>query len=607
MFTIIGKLFDLLSSKEKVQLYFIFAALVGLAIIEMAGIASIMPFMAVVARPEVVESNRWLKQTYDFLGFSSPKSFLSFLGLLVLGLLIFSNLFKALAAWLTLRYDNRLNYMLARRLLAQYLARPYAFFLNRNTADMGKNVLTEVRTVISGVLSHGMQMLSNILVSLLILALLLAVDPLVAVTIAIVLGGIYVLLYLFVRRRLSRIGKEQVVANSMKYKAASEALSGIKDLKILGRERVFLERFAVHARRHSRNNVTAGIISLVPRYTLEILAFGGILIIVLHFLGEERGAGQMVPLLALYSFAGYRLMPAMQNVFVNLAMVRFSLASLDILHADLTEGLNGADPERLLVKPANIQPLPFTKEFELRDVNFCYFGAQEPVLTGLNLTIPVNSTIGFVGATGSGKTTAVDIILGLLTPLSGKLLADGIEINEHNLARWQRNLGYVPQNIYLCDDTLTRNIAFGVPESEIDMEAVVRAARIANLDDFVKNELPEGYETVIGERGVRLSGGQRQRIGIARALYHDPAVLILDEATSALDGITEEAVMDAIRNLSRKKTIVMIAHRLTTVKDSDLIYILEHGKIVEYGSYNDLQISSEWFRTASGAGTSVVS
>jgi ABC-type multidrug transport system fused ATPase/permease subunit len=353
--------------------------------------------------------------------------------------------------------------------------------------------------------------------------------------------------------------------------------------------------------------VTAGIISLVPRYTLEILAFGGILIIVLHVLGEERGAGQMVPLLALYSFAGYRLMPAMQNVFVNLAMVRFSLASLDILHADLTEGLNGADPERLLVKPANIQPLPFTKEFELRDVNFCYFGAQEPVLTGLNLTIPVNSTIGFVGATGSGKTTAVDIILGLLTPLSGKLLADGIEINEHNLARWQRNLGYVPQNIYLCDDTLTRNIAFGVPESEIDMEAVVRAARIANLDDFVKNELPEGYETVIGERGVRLSGGQRQRIGIARALYHDPAVLILDEATSALDGITEEAVMDAIRNLSRKKTIVMIAHRLTTVKDSDLIYILEHGKIVEYGSYNDLQISSEWFRTASGAGTSVVS
>lgn len=603
MFMVIRKIFDLLSTKERKQLYFIFGSLVNMAFIEMAGIASIMPFMAVVANQDVIRTNRWLKLFYDFFKFTSLHSFLFFLGSLVLGMLVFSNIFKALTTWLTLRFDNRLNYMLARRLLAQYLARPYSFFLNRNTAVLGKNVLSEVKNVIGGVLSAGMQVLSSALVGFFILALLLMVNPLIAVTIVAVLGGSYGGIYLLARNRLTTIGREQLEANSMKYKAASEALSGIKDLKILGRERVFLDRFAVQAQLHARNNVIAGIISQLPRYALEVVAFGGILLIVLFFLGSEQGLGQMVPLLALYAFAGYRLLPALQQIFSGITTVRVNLATLEALHRDLTEERRKTDPELILTDTEGLEPLPFTGGLELRNIGFTYPEAQDQVLDGINLTIVHNTTVGFIGATGCGKTTTVDIILGLLTPSEGHLLADGIEVSGGNLLRWQRNLGYVPQNIFLSDDTVTRNIAFGVQDSEIDMAAVVRAARIANLAEFVEKELPQGYETVIGERGVRLSGGQRQRIGIARALYRDPSVLIMDEATSSLDGVTEEAVMDAIRNLSRKKTIIMIAHRLTTVKDCDIIYLMEHGKIINQNTYAELQKSSEWFKVAAKTGT----
>jgi ABC-type multidrug transport system fused ATPase/permease subunit len=593
---------ELLSAGEKKRLYYLFAALVSMAFIEMAGIASIMPFMAVVSRPDVVQTNKWLKWAYDNLGFTTTHDFLFFLGVLLLVLMVLSNLFKALTSWLTLRYDNQLNYSLARRLLAQYLARPYSFFLNRNTSDMGKNVLAEVRNVIGGVLSAGMQVLSNSLVSLFIFSLLLAVNPLIAVSIAVFLGGAYTGVYMLSRRWLAKISEEQVAANFMKYKTADEALSGIKDLKILGREWMFLEKFAAHAQRHSQNNVTAGTISQLPRYALEVMAFGGILMIVLYFMGADHGSGKMVPLLALYAFAGYRLLPALQLIFSGVTNVRFSMASLKVLHQDLIVDWNDGDPELILNKSKGLQQLSFCRAIELRNVSFCYHGVQEPVIKEINLTIGHNTSIGLVGATGSGKTTTVDLILGLLSPSSGQMLADDIEINGGTLAHWQCNLGYVPQQIYLCDDTITRNIAFGVPDEEIEMAAVIRAASIANLHDFITEKLPKGYNTHIGERGVRLSGGQRQRIGIARALYRDPAVLIMDEATSALDGITEEAVMEALTALSGKKTVIMIAHRLTTVKDCDIIYIMENGRIAGQGTYDELMEASTWFREAARSG-----
>lgn len=600
MIHVFKKMLALLSNKEKKQLVLIFSGLVFMAFLEMAGIASIMPFMAVVSSPDLVEKNKWLKYFYETFNFNNKNNYLIFLGTIVLFILIVSNLFKALMVRFTLSYDNRLNYLLARRLLASYLSKSYCFFLNRNTADLGKNILNEVRTVISGVLSPSMKLLSGCLISSFILALLLLVNPVIAVTIAIVLGGAYAALFLLIRRRLSVIGKEQLHASFMKFKSANEALSGIKDLKVMGRESFFLERFADYAERHALNNVTAGTISQLPRYFLEIMAFGGILLIVIYFLGSDQGAVQMVPLLAMYAFAGYRLMPAIQDVFSSLASVRYSLPALDALYDDLIE--NKAEPSPLLARRPAEDALPFRSSLELREISFSYPGSHEYALRDVSLVIAPNSIIGFVGTTGSGKTTAVDIILGLLSPTSGCLVVDDVVLDEENMLRWQKNLGYVPQHIYLSDDTITRNIAFGVCDEDIDMDAVYRAAKIANLHQFIEEELSDGYETVVGERGVRLSGGQRQRIGIARAMYSDPQVLILDEATSALDGVTEEVVMDAIRHLTRKKTIIMIAHRLTTVRDCDTIYVMEHGRVVDSGDYNSLQKTSVWFRGVARVG-----
>jgi ABC-type multidrug transport system fused ATPase/permease subunit len=597
MYTSIRKALRLISAGEKLQLYLLFAALVVVAGIDMIGIASIMPFMAVVSDPDVIETNRWLRLTYDFFGFTSVDGFLFFLGMLVFGLLVFGNVVKALTTWATLRFDNRLYATMAHRLLGSYLMRPYEFFLNRNSSEMGKNVLSEVRTVIAGFLTPAMQVLSNGMLAFCILALLMAVNPFIALTIAVVLGAAYGIIYVLARRHLANIGWTQVEANTLKFKAANEVLGGIKDLKILGREHSFLKTFETHAQRHAKANTKSGVISQLPHYALETIAFGGILLIVLFFLGSEK-SDKIVPLLALYAFAGYRLLPAVHIIFASISNMRYNSHALEILARDMGYCGTMIDHDLALVATRNRQPLPLRRELLLRNVTYRYPGVRVPAIDDVSLTITRNTCVGFVGGTGSGKTTAVDLILGLLYPTSGQLLVDGTEISGEYISRWQRNLGYVPQHIFLSDDTITRNIAFGVPEHEIDMEAVIRASRIAKLQAFIEEELPNGFDTVIGERGVRLSGGQRQRIGIARALYRDPAVLIMDEATSALDGVTEAAVMKALHTLSREKTVIMIAHRLSTVKDCDVIYLIEHGRIVSEGTYDGLMGSSPWFKAA---------
>ncbi|MCL4779097.1 MAG: ABC transporter ATP-binding protein/permease [Gammaproteobacteria bacterium] len=598
---VLRQLLDLLTADERRQGLLLLMSMVLVAAVETAGIASIMPFMAVVSSPELIETNRWLKALYDGLAFESQTAFLRFLGIVVVAFLFFSTLLKAGNNWLVLRFDNKINYVLARRLLARYMSRPYEFFLNRNTAELGKNILTEARNVVIGVVSPIGELVSRGLIALAIMALLVAVDPFVAVLIASVLGGAYALVYLIARSRLHVIGEQQVEANAGKYKAADEALSGIKELKILGREHTFLERFSLYAERHARNNVAAGLISDMPRHALEVIAFGGILLVVLYLLGRTEQQETMVPLLALYAFAGYRLLPALQQLFAAFALLRRSVAALEVLHRDLMpEPGERMSAEQRLAARTQIAALPLTTRLELRNVSFRYAGASKPAIQGLDLDITANTSVGLVGPSGCGKTTTVDLILGLLAPASGEMCADGVPITAENMAAWQRNVGYVPQQIYISDDTVTRNIAFGIPDDEVDMDAVRNAARVARLAEFVETAMPLGYDTVIGESGARLSGGQRQRIGIARALYRDPAILILDEATSALDGITEESVMDAVHELSKKKTIIIIAHRLTTVRDCDVICLLEHGRIAMRGSYEDLKRDSPWFRSAAG-------
>lgn len=594
----VRKLFDLMDRSEKRRFYLLLPAVTAMALVQVVGIASVMPFLALVADPGIIETDARLRWVYDTLGFQSTRGFLTFAGVGALALLLVSNALTALTEYWQLRFSWSLNHTLSVRMLREYLSKPYVFFLDQNSANLATNILAEVKQAVRGFVLAAVQLVSRSIVALFILALLVVLNPLLAMMTFGFLGAAYGVVFLFVRRMMAEAGKKRSQSDRARFKAATEALSGIKDIKILGREAPFLHRYQRHSRSYESYMARQQVIGLIPRYAFESIAFGGMLIIVLVVLLRGSGVQSILPTMGVYAFASYRLLPALQSLFGSLTSLRFSVPSIDVLHQDLDLARQGDLENR-----DDVTPLPFRRRLELRDVTFAYPNTEHPVLEGFHLSIDVNTTVGIVGATGSGKTTTVDILLGLLMPTRGQLVVDGVEVTEENLSAWQKNLGYVPQQIYLSDDTVAANIAFGIPAKHIDRAAVERAARMANVHDFVVSELPQGYDTMVGERGVRLSGGQRQRLGIARALYHDPAVLVFDEATSALDGLTEESIFRAVSDLGKTKTVVMIAHRMTTVRACDVIYLLDRGRIAAKGTFDELLESNATFRAMAKAGT----
>jgi ATP-binding cassette, subfamily B, bacterial PglK len=436
-----------------------------------------------------------------------------------------------------------------------------------------------------------MQVIARSVTVIFIFGLLVAVDPLLAALGIIFLGGLFGFVFLIMRNRLAWYGDLRVDANRDRFNAAVEALAGVKEIKLMGKERVFLRRYSRPSRIYTQAIAAIEVISKVPRYLLEVIAFGGIILMVMYFIYTDQSTAEFLPRLIVYALGLFRLMPALQDVFTSVTSMRGNTAALDNIFRDLQTSEVPEAQDR-----SNIPKLPFKETLELRNVTFRYPGADKPVLKNFSISIKANSSVAFVGATGSGKTTTVDLLLGLLSPDSGDLLVDGVPVNETNMLNWQRNLGYVPQFIYLNDDTIASNIAFGVPANHIDQKAVERAAKQANIHTFITTDLPQGYNTEVGERGVRLSGGQRQRLGIARALYANPDVLVLDEATSALDGVTEEAIFHAVDNLGKSKTVIMIAHRISTVRNCDVIYVLDKGRVVGQGTYDELLVTSPHFR-----------
>jgi ATP-binding cassette, subfamily B, bacterial PglK len=597
----------LLDGCERRRLIWLLVLTAAMALAQTVGVASIMPFMSLVSNPGVIHDNRWMNRVYEYLAFSSPRDFLFFSGVVVLGLIGLGNALGAFTNWCLLRFSWGLQHTLSVRLLARYLHEPYSFFLNRNSAVLAKNILAEVAEVINGVVTPGLKMIAHGVVALAIFTLLVFVDVRVALTAALILGGSFGIIYYLVRRKQYRLGKLRHRVNTLRFRSSTESLAGIKEVKLYGRERDFLARFSVPARDYSRTSASSAAISELPKYALETLAFGGIVMLVLYQLTTHENFGQAVAVMSLYALAGYRLLPSLQQVFSGLAKLRFYRPALENLHADIGAEVDHDLGRRLDAGSAG-EPLACEREITLDGVCFRYPGREEYVLREISLSIPRKTIVGFVGSTGSGKSTVADIIAGLLEPEQGCIRVDGVALNTRNLSVWRRRLGYVPQQIFLCDDTVSRNIAFGLPDGQVDHAAVERAARIANLHGFVTT-LPQGYETVVGDRGVRLSGGQRQRIGIARALYHDPDVLIMDEATSALDGVTESAVMSAIGSLAGRKTIILIAHRLSTVQQCDMIYLFRQGEVVDSGAYAELIARNREFRAmarttepAAGAG-----
>lgn len=591
MSTTVGSIRRLLSRRERRQVLLLVPLLCLTALMEVAGIASVMPFLAIVADPGAIERHEALSRFYELGGFQDTRSFLVALGVVMFAFIVASNALNAFSTWAVLRFSWMRNHTIALRLLRNYLAKPYLFFLERHSADLGKNLVAEVQQVVAGIVVPAMQATAKGIAALAVVGLLFFVDPVLAVLTTIILGGAYGFVFVAIRRRQRRLGQERLRANKNRFETMAEAFGGIKEIKLLGREREVVRRFAAPSYAFARTTARNAVVAQLPRFAFETIAFGGIVLMVLYLLGTGQAFQSIVPILGLYAFAGYRLMPSLQQIFNGLTNIRFNSAALEHLLDDLP-----APGEEDRPPPATDARLPLERSIRLRNVTFRYPTAKESLFRNLDLELPARSSIAFVGETGSGKSTLADLVLGLLRPDSGTIEIDGTPLTDENLWSWQRNLGYVPQSIFLTDDTVTRNIAFGLPEEEIDMKAVERAAKAASIHEFIRDELPHGYETIVGERGIRLSGGQRQRIGIARALYHDPEVIVFDEATSALDSVTEETVLQAVNELADDRTILMIAHRLSTVSGCNLIFVLTHGAVVEMGTYDELLGSSAGFR-----------
>ncbi len=585
----IKKLLDLLSVHERKEASLLLLMILVMALLDMIGVASILPFIAVLTNPQLVESNQLLATLYSVGNFQNIEEFFFALGLIVFLILCLSLIFKALTIYSQLRFALLREYTIGRRLIEGYLHQPYSWFLNRHSSDLGKNILSEVGAVISGGIMPMITVIAQGAVTISLTVLLLIVDPLLSMLVALVLGSLYTLVYKSISKYLDFIGIERLKANQDRFNAVSEAFGASKEVKLGALESIYLKRFSKPAQTYAYNQATAQVVAQIPRFALEGIAFGGLLLVVLYLMIQSNTFAETLPLIALYAFAGYRLLPALQQIYASLTQLRFARPALNALHSDFM----GLKP---IEKISDTTKFNFKKNIVLSNISYSYPNSERTALTDINIDIYSNSTVGIVGMTGSGKTSTVDIILGLLVPQKGSLQVDGKIISERNKRAWQKTIGYVPQQIYLIDDTIAANIAFGIEPQNIDEDALIRAAKMSNLHDFIINELSSGYKTVVGERGVRLSGGQRQRIAIARALYHKPKVLVFDEATSALDNLTEKIIMEAVHNLGDKITVILIAHRLSTVKVCDNIYFLENGRVRSQGSFDTLRNKDEKFR-----------
>ena len=578
------KILFILNPHERKLGFLLLVAMFVMALLDTIGVASIMPFIAVLSNPQIIETNEILNFIFinsKIFGVDNDQQFLFLLGFLVFFLLIISLIFKAFTTYAQARFGEMRGYAISSRLMRGYLNKPYTWFLQKNSSEISKNILEDVGIFVGVGLGELMQLISKGLITILILLLLIIVDPKLALIVGLILCGIYWIIFYFLRNRLKLLGKEYYKNNELRFRYVGEAFNATRVIKLHHLEKNYTDLFSKAAKIFAKTSTSSELIRSLPRFFLEALIFGGVMIIILYLMVKTGSFEDSLPVLGLYVFAGYRLMPALQQVYASLTRISFANSSTEKIYNEFKKF-------EIIEESKKKNIFSINKSINLKNIHYQYPNSEKKVLEDVSLSIPVKSKVGFIGTTGSGKTTIVDIILGLLEPTKGTLDVDGQIITSKNLRSWQCNIGYVPQDIYLADDTISSNIAFGLEPKDVDQKAIENASKIANIHEFIVKELPNKYKTVIGERGVRLSGGQCQRIAIARALYQNPKVLILDEATSALDNDTEKAVMDAINILHKEITIIIIAHRLNTIKDCDIIFKIDKGKIVDQGVFSDL-------------------
>jgi len=578
----------LLSPQELKNFFLLLAMIIIMAFLDMLGVASILPFVAVLTNPNLIETNIFLIKIFEIskiFGIKSNEEFLFVLGTFVFIFLIISLIFKSITLYAQVRFTQMRQYSISKRLIEGYLHQPYSWFLSQNRADLGKTILSEVDEIIAYSLKPVLEIISKSAIVLTIITLLILVDPKIAIASGIFIFMTYGIIFYCLKNLLAKLGSERLKNNEIRFRTVGEAFGAAKEVKISGLEKSFIRLFSITAEIIARNIAKSEAIGILPRFILETIAIGGILILILITTTSSGNINLVIPILSLYLFAAYRLMPAIQQIYMSFTRLKFASPTLDKVINDL----KNLKPKNINLKQENLK---FSKKICLNNVYYNYPNSERTVLKNINLSIFKNSCVGFIGQTGCGKTTIIDIILGLLDPQKGTLEIDEQIITEQKKRSWQRSIGYVPQQIFLSDNTIEANIAFGVEPKEINHDLVKKVSKIANLYEFIEGELPDQYKTNVGDHGIKLSGGQRQRIGIARALYHNPEVLIFDEATSALDNETEKVVMDAIYKLRKDLTIILIAHRLNTLKNCDIVFKLDKGRLIKQGKYNEFIKSS---------------
>ena len=600
MNSVIKMMMGLLAKNEKNRLMLLLIVTFIVAFLDVAGIASIAPFMSLVADPSVIQDNDFINKIFIYLGYSDAsissevKSFLVLIGVFVFIFMAFSMFMKAWNIYMLERFAQSCNFNISKKFVRDYLKQDYSWFLDKNSAAIGKNVLSEVNAVVSGVLLPGLMLFTNASCVFIIIAGLFYFDPTLAINVFIPLILIYVLLAFFAKKYLTNIGEDRVRANEERFKIIHSGFSSIKELKVSNLEHTLINDYDDPALRFAKHTASQHIIGKLPRYFIEMVAFGGVLGLVIYLILTNESFEDSLPVLVLYAAAGYRLMPALQQLYSQLTTVRFSIPAIEGIYKELDQMVDCEDD----VFQSISKDFPFLNSIASKNITYRYPSSDTDVISNVSLEIIKGSKVGFVGPTGSGKTTIIDIFLGLLSPSDGRILVDGNELNFSEHAHLRAIVGYVPQTIFLRDGTVAENIAFGFDKKDIDYKKINEVAEIAQISEHI-SKLPNGYNSEVGERGVKFSGGQRQRIGIARALYRDPQILLLDEATSALDVLTEEKVVHEIMNSLKDVTIITIAHRLSTIKDCDEIFIMEDGKLVGRGSYYDLINSNNLFKELS--------
>ena len=595
MLTLYRKVSYLLSAREKRNASVLFALMIVGALFEVVGVGAIPAFVGVISMPERLLEVGAVRAAYEWLGLTSTQQMVFWAALALIVVFVTKNIYLAFLEYVRARYVSNRQVSVSTRLFDAYLHAPYTFHLQRNTAVLLRNTSSEAGAVVSSVIIPAMGLFMEAMVLVFIFVLLVVVEPLVTMGTFVIFGGITVVFYRATRARIDVYADREQHHRGQSLKAVNQGLGGLKDARVLGREGFFLAAYRESAQFMARAAQFKAVVSALPRLFLETMAVVALLGVSALLVAQDRPLETIMPTLTLLAVAVVRLMPSFTRIAGFTTLIKWGTIALNKVYDDLEQ----LDRERAEARDEGYgEALPFHESLQIESLWYRYPNAPTQSLENVTLTIPKNASVGFIGSSGAGKTTIVDVVLGLLTPREGRVLVDSVDI-QGRLSAWRRKIGYIPQSIYLTDDSVRRNVAFGVDAEEIDDDAVWAALEAAQLRELVES-MDGGLDAVVGERGVRLSGGQRQRIGIARALYHDPEVIVMDEATSALDNQTERNFVEALEQLQGERTLLIIAHRLSTVRNCDTLFMLEGGRLVAQGSYDELMSQSEAFRRMAG-------